>query len=524
VRLGTTTVSEWPPLAWLAICEERRAEVTVFVGSGVEVADDWLCEGIWDAPYTDGGLDRTDLVFGSGVRLRGDTVVFVSSGTTVDRLHSWRGAGGQYVSNSLPCLLAFARGSLDLFFDQYGRVSRSIVSGLDAYTRNLPTTVGPVRLTYFHNLSWDGHELSDVPKLALERDFSSYEAYRGFLDETMERLASNARAPERRNPFELITTLSSGYDSPTSAVLAGQVACRQAFGFDLARGDRDDSGAPIAKILGLRYDMVETKAWRSEPLAAVPFLAALTSNGSSVPFKGAEALLAGKVLFTGFHGDKVWDRNTRALGPDIVRSDGSGTDLSEYRLWAGFVNCAVPFLGVRQIKDIHAISNSPDLAPWDVKRGYSRPICRRIVEERGVPRDLFGVEKKATAQFILRADNFLTPSMRVDYYQWLRSRRQAWVNRGLSAPSRLTDLRFVARARFGVLVERVRQSSAAKRLAPRAESALARLSPESDPHKRHNFQQYAFHWAVDRAKERYPDPRDRADAAASSPAALVPSK
>jgi hypothetical protein len=170
VRLGTTTVSEWPSLAWLAICEERREEVTVFVGSGVEVADDWLCEGIWDAPYTDAGLDRTDLVFGSGVRLRGDTVVFVSSGTTVDRLHAWRGAGGQYVSNSLPCLLAFAGGSLDLFFDQYGSVSRSIVRGLDAYTRDLPTTVGPVRLTYFHNLSWDGHELSEVPKLALERD------------------------------------------------------------------------------------------------------------------------------------------------------------------------------------------------------------------------------------------------------------------------------------------------------------------------------------------------------------------
>jgi hypothetical protein len=182
----------------------------------------------------------------------------------------------------------------------------------------------------------------------------------------------------------------------------------------------------------------------------------------------------------------------------------------------------LPFLGVRQIKDIHTISTSTDLAPWDVKGGYSRPICRRIVEERGVPRDTFGVEKKATAQFILRADNFLTRDMRLDYYEWLRSRRQAWVNRGLRPPGRLTDLRFVSRARFGVLAERVRQSGAAKRLGPRAESVLTRLSPESDPHKRHNFQQYAFHWAVDRAKERYPDPRDRSDTAASSPAASNP--
>jgi hypothetical protein len=403
--------------------------------------------------------------------------------------------------------LSLAGGSLDLFFEHYGLVSGSITKGLDAYTRNLPTTVGPVRLTYFHNLSWDGHELSEVPKLDLERDFSSYEAYRSFLDETMERLATNARAPERRKPFQLIATLSSGYDSPTSTVLASQAGCRQAFGFDRARGGRDDSGAPIAKILGLAYDTVQTTAWRSQPMAAVPFLAALTSAGSSVSFKGAEALLAGRVVFTGFHGDKVWDTKTQALGPGIVRTGASGTDLTEYRLWVGFVNCPVPYFGVRQIRDIHAISTSPDLAPWDVKGGDSRPICRRIVEERGVPRDMFGVGKKATAQFILRTDDFLTHDMRLDYYRWLRSRRQAWVSRGEKPPHRLTDLRIVARARVGMLAERLGRTAAAKRLGPRVDAVLTRLSVKFDPSKRRVLHQYAFHWAVDRAKDCYPDPR-----------------
>jgi hypothetical protein len=522
VRLRTTPVPEWPRLAWIAICERGADEVTAFVGSGVEVTDDWLCEGIWDGPYTAGDLDRTDVVFGSGVRLRGDTVVFVSSGTTVDRLHAWEGEGEQLVSNSLPCILALAGGSLDLFFEHYARVSRSIVKGLDSYERSLPTTAGPVQLTYFNNLVWDGYELSEVPKPDLERDFSTYETYRDFLDETMARLATNARAPERCRPFGLIGTLSSGYDSPTSMVLASQVGCHQAFGFDLARRNRHDSGAPIARSLCLRYDTVKTKAWRSEPMAAVPFLAVLTSNGSSVPFKAAEGLLAERVVFTGFHGDKVWDRKTKDLGPNIVRSDGSGTDLMEYRLWVGFVNCAVPFLGVRQINDIHAITTSADLEPWDTKGGYSRPICRRIVEGRGVPRDAFGVEKKATAQFILRADNFLTRSMRLDYYRWLRSRRRAWVDRGVNPPSRLTDSRFVARARVGMLMERLRSSGAVKRLGPRAQAVLTRLLPESDPRKRHVFHQYAFHWAVDRAKERYPDPRRVSDVSRSSSAAPQP--
>jgi hypothetical protein len=94
-----------------------------------------------------------------------------------------------------------------------------------------------------------------------------------------------------------------------------------------------------------------------------------------------------------------------------------------------------------------------ELAPWDVKGGYSRPICRRIVEERGVPRDMFGVEKKATAQFILRADNFLTGSMRRDYYRWLRSRRRAWLDRG-ATPPQSPDRPAVCRSRTRRRVDR----------------------------------------------------------------------
>jgi hypothetical protein len=510
MRLLVTAVPHWPRLAWLAVCDRQGRDVTTFVGAGVEVADAWLCEGVWDAPYADGALDRTDLVFGSGIRLRGDSIVFVSSGTTVDRLHALECRGRQYISNSLPCLLAFTGGSLDLSCDRYGYIGRSIVKGLDAYERELPTTVGTVRLTYFHNLSWDGRELSEVPKPALRRDFSSYQAYRGFLDVALERLATNARAPQRRSQLKLIATLSTGYDSPATAVLARQVGCWEAFGFDRARGNQNDSGAEIARILGLQYSSIRTDAWRSQPMAAVPFLAAITSFGSSVTFKGAEDLLAGSVVFTGFHGDKVWDAKTKSLGPDIVRGDASGTDLSEYRLWVGFVNCAVPFLGVRQIEDIHAISTSPGLAPWDVRGGYSRPICRRIVEEEDVPRDMFGAEKKATAQFILGPASFLSRDMRLDYYRWLRSRRRAWINGGEEPPGLVSDLRVLARYRVGRLAGRLSRTAVVRWLGGRAGAVLVDLSNHSDSIKRQVLGKYVFHWSVDRAKESYSPGRSRA--------------
>jgi hypothetical protein len=157
--------------------------------------------------------------------------------------------------------------------------------------------------------------------------------------------------------------------------------------------------------------------------------------------------------------------------------------------------------------DIHAISTSPDLAPWDVEGGYSRPICRRIVEEQGVPRNMFGVAKKATAQFILRSDEFLTDDMRLDCYRWLRSHRQAWVRCGEKPPNRLTDVCIVGRARVGMLAGRLRRTAAAKRLGSRADAVLTRLSCDFDPGRRRVLRRYVFHWAVDRAKEHYPDPR-----------------
>ena len=46
----------------------------------------WFCEAIWDGIYSEGNLDQTDLIFGSGARCRADRITFVSSGATIDRL------------------------------------------------------------------------------------------------------------------------------------------------------------------------------------------------------------------------------------------------------------------------------------------------------------------------------------------------------------------------------------------------------------------------------------------------------
>jgi len=46
---------------------------------------------------------------------------------------------------------------------------------------------------YFDNLAWDGRELREVEKPFPKRDFSTFEAYRAFLDASVRQMELLAR-------------------------------------------------------------------------------------------------------------------------------------------------------------------------------------------------------------------------------------------------------------------------------------------------------------------------------------------
>jgi hypothetical protein len=112
-RLICQEVSGWPKLAWVAVLKLGSEAVSVLHGPCVETNPEWCVEAVWAGGFSAGGFDLTDVVVGTGVRLRGDKVVFVSSGDTLNRLHHFRRKETFYVSNSLPALLVIA--DLDLF-------------------------------------------------------------------------------------------------------------------------------------------------------------------------------------------------------------------------------------------------------------------------------------------------------------------------------------------------------------------------------------------------------------------------
>ena len=206
------------------------------------------------------------------------------------------------------------------------------------------------------------------------------------------------------------------------------------------------------------------------------FLAAGSGDGGDSFLKVAEEHMTGRLVFFGHWGDRIWGLEDRPLHTAFLRRDTSGTDVGEYRLVAGFIQCALPFIGGRQLGEILQISHHPELKPWDIGGPYSRPICRRIVEDAGVPRDTFGMYKRAL--FTGRPagpGHFLTPELRADYLRWLRSRRWQFLRRRTIPPTLVWD-------------------------------TLTRRLSRAGPNVRRRLHRYVVHWAVDRTIERYPKP------------------
>ena len=128
------------------------------------------------------------------------------------------------------------------------------------------------------------------------------------------------------------------------------------------------------------------------------------------------------VLFTGYHGDKIWDIHTpeEFLGEELAQSTGANFGFSEIRLKSGFINVAVPFILARNIRSIVAISRSDEMKPWSLHNDYDRPIARRIAESSGVPREAFGMHKKGIAQHYYRLPQ--SRGLRRLFLQYLKKR------------------------------------------------------------------------------------------------------
>lgn len=390
--------SSWPKLAWIAVLARNENFVKVMHGPMVEIEESWAVEGVWDGDFSAGDFDKTDIIFGSGIRLRENKAIFVSSASTFDRLLYCKTDNNVYISNSLPALLNVSDLMLRDDYIRYAHDNFSIVRGLEDKISQIPTTGSPITKVYYKNLEVeiDGLFLKELPKPDLSPAFDRYVDYRDYLFDKAKLLGENLRSTSRVHKISPLSTISKGYDSCAASVVSKYAGCEDTVTISKSSSvfGISDSGKDVAGYLGMtcrEYPRTsesypnEVALWAGEGRAGV-------LNWSLFEFPEPLTL-----LFTGCHGEKVWDRVDHDHPDPFVRRDTSSHGFCELRLIRGVFQVPVPFLGIQKSQQIRSITHQEEMKNFYMGEDYDKPIARRLVEEAGVPRNLFGVSNRNTS-------------------------------------------------------------------------------------------------------------------------------
>jgi hypothetical protein len=402
VRFEFRPIAALPRLAWAARVRAGDEVVTVLHGPWVETWDEGFVEGAWDAPFGLGHVDRSTVLAGSGGRLVPGGVRFATPANMYERLQSVRVDDTLYVANSLALLLALSGDRLAPAYPHY------YLDLLAYYRWGIRTKEKRLRLD---GGGWaDLHDCcnvdvaSDLRIARREKPWAGPPedcvAYLGLLDRTLRRVIENAADSRRQWPYRPVAMISQGYDSTAVAALARRAGCREAVTFLRSQGPAgyvDDSGDRIAQTLGYhvaayeRNDHVAVPDFREEEFYLEPW--GVDRNMAVMADR-----LPGALLLSGRSGESVWQRGTPSQWglPDLQHPIDitPGCALGEFRLRIGFLHFAPATTAAIHARRIHAWNASPAMAPWSVGGAYDKPLARRIAEEAGVPRHLFGMVKK----------------------------------------------------------------------------------------------------------------------------------
>lgn len=404
-RINTTSLSvvvdpNMPSLAWLAKIDIKKLIVNAEVGERVEVGSEGFVEGVWTGDFAELDFDEAPHLFGTGLRMRGEQVILVSSSAITDRVYYVLEdkEGVVVASNSLTVLLQKYEARLDPGTTHWSH-SSAIGAGL---------TAQPVRLSdingdgYWHvfvsgKIAIGKTGVGSFEPLDHARMFTDYAGYRSAVDREIKALFRNIGDARRKYGVSCYTTASAGYDSSCVSALVSEYSIEGCFCRHRSNSltsllrRNDDDGSKIAEKLGFTPLALGEAAALEET-----FFRASSCYPAELVFASAlRTVKASSVLFTGYFGDTAWGQKPVEYPDDVRWPAPSGVSLSEPRLLAGVFHVPLPFLFSRSLKSLREISCSPEMAPWRLGTNYDRPIPRRILESAGIPREAFGQHKHA---------------------------------------------------------------------------------------------------------------------------------
>ncbi len=422
-----------PKLAWCATVVRTMGIVTLVHGPLVEVRSNFFIEGVWNSAFEEGDFGETDCVFGTGGIVGDHSVRFVTSAATVDYLYYKDKGHAVTVSNSLPLLLAAIGDALDPQCLDYPKICDSVMDGINAYLKDIPTKNGTVQRITYRNLNVSRGQIWESDKV-VPPTFTCFEDYQKFLRYNYATIVTNARSSARAQPVEIFSTQSTGYDTTAVNSIAQPYGIDKVFtvskaksNFHLAHNDDghlpDDDGGSICEALGLTYIRLDRKAFLKEFDQEALYYSALHHNQDANLKDVAKYIKNVSLLLTGTYGS-IWDTkkafsNRVVLDSNLKRSDLSTHGFSEFRLVVGFIQVPFPYMGARRMEDILNITESREMDSWRLGNTYDRPIARRIAEEAGVPRHLFGQSKKGSVVIFCEPSIPYGKALREQFFDYL---------------------------------------------------------------------------------------------------------
>jgi hypothetical protein len=426
-----------PKLAWVTQVDRASKIVTLQHGSSVEVRQKFFIEGVWNGGFEEGDFRETDCVFGSGGILNHDSIRFVTSASTTDHLYYAETAGQIMVSNSLPLLLGAVQDSLDPGCKEYPQICDSIMDGINDYRRDIPTKRGAVRRLMYRNLDISAETVSESDKRMPPR-FTCFGDYKNYRRDNYALIAANARDSARTQALEIWSTQSKGYDSTAINAMAHTFGIDKVFTvskgksiYHLAHNDddqqSDDDGSEICERLGLNHVRIDRRAFAEQCDEEYLYYCARHHNQDMNLKEMSKYVSKAGLLLTGVHGE-ILCSNDRFVAPPMLdsalrRLDIAGHGMGEIRLVVGFIQVPVSYMGARRKKDIVQITESSEMDPWRLGNAYDRPIARRIAEEAGIPRHLFGQSKHASAVIFSQPSIPHGKTLRREFFDYLVSEK-----------------------------------------------------------------------------------------------------
>jgi hypothetical protein len=383
-----------PPRSWAAVLPSGSTSARLHHGSGIDVLDDAFVEGAWAGEFEDLGF-RSAFLIGSAGSVEDDHVVFCAPDHNLEKLTVITTETGTTVSNSFAFALAVSGTDLDPGYRTYRNAFESFKHGTKRAQRVLPLRGGTARLAYCDDVSVGPGGVEVRERNVGRRDFSSFEDYVDHLRSTLERLLANVRAKGRKDRFEPLATVSSGFDSAACAALARPFGCVD--GCTIVRRDEQgnlvDHGGPLIAALRMTLHEIDRLAYLQSPVALEPEFLGGGYAIQDITMAGLEPLVGGRLVITGIHGDAVWSLEDRPDLEHLRRGDSAGATISEFRLRSDWLHLPLPFIGARGVASLRTVSAAPAMQPWRYGGHYDRPIPRRILQEAGVSPDLFGQVK-----------------------------------------------------------------------------------------------------------------------------------